>query len=160
MLKFESVADNIGQGMFKVKIEAFFNVDSDGPTIAPPIAYIDANVAFHGLHKISKIKFMLRPEDRPILGSEPAGYAGAGYAYVSDEVESLILPSADPNADNYEPMFFYQNDPDAFGYFVESELIVNISQQNPVYFRWGSAIENKNTALMSSELTLIKFSNL
>lgn len=157
ILKFESNIENIHEGIFSVKLDAFFQGGTTDPDYgAPPIAYVDANVLIHGLHKIYNLAFTQRPSDRPTLGSLPQGGDISGYVTVSDSIESLVLPSADPDAGDYESMFFYTYDSSSNGYFVQTELIVNLSANNPIYFRWGSAIADKYSTLLSSQLRISK----
>lgn len=157
VLKFESVADNIEEGLFNIRLDALFIGGDRG--YAPPIANISANIVTHGLLKVYKIISEIRPADRPVLASEAAPEMRA-YSYANNRVESLIFPSSDPNSLIYEPKFFYDDDSSSFGYFVQQELIVNINQQNPAHVRWGSSIPGRNTALKSGVLRLMKIYSL
>lgn len=157
ILKFESNIEDINEGIFSVKLDAYFlGGSSDTEYGAPPIAYLDANILINGLHKIYNLAFTQRPSDRPTLGSIPHGGDVAGYVTVSDSIESLVLPSTDPDAGDYESMFFYTYDSSSYGYFVQTELIINLSANNPIYFRWGSAIADKYSTLISSQLRISK----
>jgi hypothetical protein len=148
-LSFRSLSDDVGEGIFEVDFIGFF-------TGAPPITYIDADVVCHGLHKISKTKFTERPEDRPQFASTFSA-AMVGYITAVEQIQSLIYPT--PN--NYEPMFFYDNDTEFLtGYFVEISLIVSISNQTPLNFRWSSAIEGLNTNMLSGQIRITELTEI
>ena len=61
---------------------------------------------------------------------------------------SLIIPNATVtigSSDFYEPIYFYENDVNAFGYFVDIDFIANVSGSHDVIFRWSSAVDETKT---------------
>jgi len=156
VLKFNVADDGVVPGLYQIKLNAIFSGGATNPIDlgAPPIVLIEADIAMYGLYKIYKFNFTPRPLDRPPLGSIPAA-TPEGYITSTDSIESLILPSDDPDANKYESMFFYTYDTTNFGYYIDTDLIVNIDIAKPVYIRWGSAIENKQSSLLYGSLQLI-----
>lgn len=159
-IKFEMVPDRLDAGIFRAKLGAYFSgtfaatlPDQQG---APPAIYLDADVAMHGLQKTYKLVVEYRPEGRPPLASEPAAGDGVWPIYVNSaaSVESLIAPGN--NNSEYEPASFYTHEMNVFGYYVDIDVFVNISETKSLYLKWGSAVDGKFASFHGASLQLTK----
>ena len=143
--------------IYKLECKALF-------TGAPPIAFINEPTSglVHGNHKITKFKF-----DNSVLSSDAGneGFTGIslleGSNVATETISSIVLMNSSAStlsSDYYEPKFFYNDDVSAVGYMVEIDQVCELKTVTlnniPVALRWGSALENKNTTLVSGYLLM------
>lgn len=95
--------DEIGTGYFEVNCRAVF-------IGSPPIAFINEPAAgvCYGTSTVRRLEIVENTEGRPSF----TGVALlAGYVRVAEEITSITLPHSN-FTDNYEPLFFYGQNPD------------------------------------------------
>lgn len=138
---------------YKVECKALF-ID------APPIAFINepAQGRVHGTHKITKFTL----DTTVLTKGDNYGFTGINNVLgsaVGQTITSAILPNSNAgvlSSDFYEPKFFYDDDINALGYLVEINFIGSLVRPTApaVGLRWGSAINTRNTQLVSGYLLL------
>lgn len=151
-LSFDCISDNIDEGVYEVKLNAFFSG-------SPPVAFMNyGSAGVYGFQKISKINCECACEscETSCVTSFTGVSLLVGYMVVIDEISSLLVPGSS----EYEPMFFYENDPSlsqiANGYFVEIHLFANINPGSPLNFKWCSIVDGEQTILNSADLQITK----
>lgn len=96
---------------------------------------------------------MVNTSTNSTLKADVKSIVGAGME--ESKITSIIIPNTTSNvasSDYYEPKYFYEYDPNAYGYFIEINYIGAIGGQHDIDFRWYCA-SNETKTIQNEALT-------